>query len=358
MQEHTHHEKKGGDSELTYELLPDAASFFQDLHAEVQKTPDSIDMQFYSFEADGVGEPLGQALIGAQAKGTDVRVMVDEYILLSHNAEWIQLPRPTNKKLYDELHADLYRTKTLLKEMEASGIGVQLTNPLGILWHKGLQRDHKKLVVINGNNPEAAIAYMGSLQPCDHNAAWHDFMVKMKGSMVPALQEDFNKTWRHENNGGVEAYDGGRVLADAPGCSVVIPYISGLISRAEERVMIESPYLWGKGITRVLKEAVARDVEVSVIIPERNNKKLFAPSHRSMGGMAKSGISVYEWGKGKRMMHARGALVDKVGVFGSNTFNEFLAGKTAEINIATDNGDLVSQLEEFFRKDMAGSKLL
>jgi len=279
-------------------------------------------------------------------------LMVDNYINLSINDHYIRVPR-LDRKLQHSIREEWQATLRLLEMMRNRGVGVKLIYPLGFLQHRALYRDHRKLAVIDGRESEG-IAYTGGFNPSEHNASWNDFMVKMTGDMVPLLQDDLDRTWNGDNPGGITPFSEGLILADPIGRSIIMPVVQHLIGLARRRVVIESAYLWGRGMTQALMQ-VARDIDVDVIVPLHNHKKLFIPSERTLERMGRGGVHVHRFQKFGGMTHAKALLVDDVGIFGSNTFNGLLAGKMGEIVIATDNRSLVSQLEEFLSNDMADS---
>jgi phosphatidylserine/phosphatidylglycerophosphate/cardiolipin synthase-like enzyme len=280
--------------------------------------------------------------------------MIDHYINLAHNDRYIRVPR-FDRSLRRSIVTEWRETNRLLDEMRANGVGVKMINPLGFLHCRALQRDHKKLVIIRRRYPLRPVAYIGGIQPSEHNAAWHDFMVKMTGGMVPLLQDDYDQTWNGINVGGIAHYSDGAVLTDAFGHSVIIPAAQGLINQARKRVIIQSAYLWGRGTIGALASAPPRGVDTSVIVPLHNHKKVGTPSERVLRRLGDADVHVFRYRATGGMSHARGLLADGYGLFGSNTFNAILAGKMREIAIITGNPSLVSQLDQFLGESMHNS---
>lgn len=338
----------------SYELLPTAEIFLKDLVREIGRATSSIDMQFHTFEADAIGKPVAQALLDARGRGINVRLMVDDYINLAHNDHYIFIPR-FNRSLRRSIISEWRETNQMLATMSKNAIKVQMTNPLGILKHKALWRDHRKLVVIDSSNEDRAVVYVGGVNLSEHNYSWNDFMVKMQGDMIPVLQRDYDETWQRRNGAGITDYSDGLVVSDTCEYSVIIPLVRKLINQAEERVIIESPYLWGRSMVQALKDAAQRGVAVSVIVPLHNHHRFFVPSRNSLENMGKSGINIYRFQRNGGMTHAKALLTDNVGTFGSNNFNEFLGGKIGEVGVITDNPSLVFQLEQFLGNDMETS---
>lgn len=310
-------------------------------------------MQFYTFECDSVGRPIADSLLQLNGDDVDVRLMVDDYINLAHNDKYIRVPR-RNRQLQRSIVDEWRATNRLLEEMGAEGVQVKMTNPLTWAYSNALRRDHRKLVLIDSDIPEKAVAYIGAINPSEHNAAWNDFMVKMTGDMVPLLQEDFDLTWKGVNPGGFYSYSDGLIMAEVYGFPAVIPAARSLIRGARTRVVLESAYLWGKEMLTALTTA-AQTVEVSVIVPLHNHKRLCTLSDRALARLSKRGVNVYRLDTPDGMTHARALLVDGHALIGSNAFNGFLSGVMGELNLVTDNLSMVEQLEQFLLTDIGRS---
>jgi len=240
--------------------------------------------------------------------------------------------------------------------MSERGIEVKHTNPLGFLRRKAFQRNHKKIVTIDSDNPAQSIAYIGGCNLSEHNASWNDFMVKMKGDMIPVLQNDFNATWEDKDINGRIEYGDGVVLTDSPkGNPEIMPFVIDLINNSKKRVIIESPYLRGKHIWNSLIEASLHGVDVRIIIPLHG--KLGAPTGRSLKKLIENGVKVYRFKENKGMTHAKALLVDNVTMFGSSNLSEFLAKRLSEVSIKTHNESMVKQMEKKLDEDMRMSTL-
>lgn len=343
---------------VSYKLLPNAREFLDDLEKEIEKAQSAIDMQFLTFEADAVGNRVAEALFKANERGIRVRFIVDHFIDLFHNDYFIHRPR-LNRALQRIITGEWKNTKKLLESMAKAGIEVKRTNPLGFLRRKALQRNHKKIVIIDGNIPEKAVAYIGGYNLSEHNASWNDFMVKMRGEMIPLIQEDFNATLADKNVNGRMEYKDGVVLIDSPhGDHEIMPFVIDLINNSKKRIVIESPYLRGKNILKSLNEAARHGVDVRIIVPLHNNHKRFgAPTGQSLRKLIQNGAKVYRFKENKGMTHAKALLVDNIVMFGSSNLSESLAKRLSEINIATHNKDMVKQMLKKLDEDMKMSVL-
>ena len=339
--------------QCNYRLLSGAEAFLTDLHDELARSISRVDMQFYTFECDTIGKPIADALLQLNGHGVDVRLMVDDYINLAHNDKYIRVPR-LNRKLQHSIVDEWRATNRLLKDMGDEGVRVKMTNPLTRTFSNALRRDHRKLIIIDGDIPEKAIAYLGAINPSEHNARWNDFMVRMTGDMIPAFLEDFDLTWDGGNPGGFYPYSDGLVMAEVYGFPAVIPAAKSLVRRAKTRVVMESAYLWGKDMLSALT-AAARKVDVSVIVPRHNHKRLYTLSERALARLERQGVNIYRLDTPDGMTHARALLVDGHALIGSNAFNGFLSGVMGELNLVTNNPSMVDQLDQFLAYDISRS---
>ena len=358
MKERISKRKKTTYKSSSYKLLSNSHVFLDDLEREIKKAKFNIDLQFHTFEADSVGNRVAKCLFAAKLRGVKIRFIIDYFIDLFHNDYFIHRPR-LNRVLQRIITGEWKNTKKLLSLMAERGIEVKRTNPLGFLRRRAFNRNHKKLVIIDSNNSNQARAYIGGCNLSEHNASWNDFMVKMKGDMVPVLQNDFNATWKDKKVKGKIEYSDGVVLTDSPkGDHEIIPFVIDLINNSKKRIMIESPYLRGKHIWESLIEASRHGIDVGIIVPLHNNHKRFgAPPGRSLKKLIKNGIRVYRFKENKGMTHAKALLVDDVAMFGSSNLSEFLAKRLCEVNVATHNKSMVEQMEKKLYEDIKMSAL-
>jgi cardiolipin synthase len=280
--------------------------------------------------------------------------MIDHSINLLHNDYYLHVPR-LNRKLQNNIVREWRSTKQLIKTMQSAGVQIKMLNPLGLFRQKAFYRDHKKLVAIDAENPALGTCYAGGINPSDHNASWNDFMVKMHGDITEFVYKELIRTWRGKSNAGIKKYADGDFITDARGEPYVIPYALQLIKKAKHRIVIESAYLWGKNLHSALVEAAERGVEVTVIVPGRNNKRVFILTKTALNKLSDSGAQVYMYQDHGGMTHAKAMLVDNTALFGSNNFSELLSGKISEANVSTKNVQLVRQLERFLKNDIARS---
>jgi cardiolipin synthase A/B len=340
-------QEKRNNNRTTYEVIAGSKAILNDLKSEI-KTAKNLDLLFYVFEGDVVGRDMAMNLSTAASSGVNTRLLVDRFIDFYHNDRCI----PTsifNQKLHRQLVKDKKETYETLNGMTSKGVDIKLINPLGIFYNKLFNRDHRKLIVKDGSNGEGA-AYLGSMNICDHEANWQNLMVKMRGEAVSILQEEFNSAWEGKNISKKVAFSDGFVVTDTKGASLIIPEVEKMINTSSNKVVLVSPYLWGKRMEKSLMNAVERDVDVSIILPLKNNHKghIFVPDEKMVRRFISNGIQVFMFAENEGMIHSKALIADDTTVFGSSNFNEFTAGKNTETIIISNNLALSSQMESLF----------
>ena len=131
-----------------------------------------------------------------------------------------------------------------------------------------------------------------------------------------------------------------------------------MLASSQRSIQILSPYfLPDASVRRELALAVARDVEVTLIVPGIPNNHQIArrASRRHYGELHTVGITIYEYQPG--MNHAKVLIVDGIWtVLGSTNFDNRSFGLNDEVNIALMNCALAARLQQDFWTDLAASK--
>lgn len=329
-----------------FTLLDGAGAFMDDLACTLRAGHASVCAQFMTYEGDAAGLAFADLLAQQAARGAEVRLMVDAYsdIVLSD-------VYPMLLHRQREVSAERAQTRALFDRLRAQGVGVQRTAPPGPLWRYMLYRNHKKMVVLDDR-----IAFVGGINISDHNARWHDFMVRIEGPLAAVLAHDFRTTWDGETVPLATACPGEDfVLNQCPGRYSVFEEILRMIARAERTIVIESPYLLGDRIERALRAAAERNVRVTLILPARSNKLLY---RRWVPVLIRRldhpNVTIYGYTGCGGMTHAKLILVDdQWASFGSLNMIELEGLAQKELNVFSSSPDLIAQLQALIARDIA-----
>ncbi len=335
----------------TFELLKDSATFVASLRDVLPQCSQSLYVQFSTFEGDTSGQEFADLLIEVAQRGVDVRLTTDHYSdVVQDDIYPILLHRR------DELQEGRHATRELMQKLEANGISIRRTAPMGPFGIYALYRDHKKMVVV-----DKKIAYVGGINVSDHNYAWHDFMVKMTGSLAEDLAHDYVSSWAGQTqNFDTVQTDQDFLLNQCAGRYPIFEEILRMIQNAKQNMVIESPYLLGDHFEPVILEAAQRDVKIRLILPYHSNKLVYRIWVRKMyRRLNHPNITIYGYRGEHDMTHAKLVIVDEDYVtFGSYNMFELEGLTQKELNIFTHNPDFVTQMLAFVEEDIQNSTII
>lgn len=294
---------------MPIELLVDYKDFWSRLSKDIAAAQHSVLVQTFAFEGDVVGKKLSQALLSSSAP--DKRVLADSFtrLVLSDRFKYL----PTN--LFNrELRREARDTATMMRKLNRAGVQIRFTNPYGASPRKLLGRNHKKLIVINDR-----VAYIGGINFSEHNAAWHDMMLRVENAdSATFLRDDFLATWKGDNRMSRAQFDGIELLtADGRNNRKVFQRVMDLIDRARRSIFVESPYVTFPFYER-LRAASQRGVAVTIVTPEQNNWRFFANYARLESARSAIDLRLFKGG----MSHLKAMLIDdEYLVAGSSNFD-------------------------------------
>lgn len=291
------------------ELLIDFSEFWTRLSEDIRSARQSVFVQTFAFEGDAIGKQLSVALLSSAA--TDKRILADSFtrVVLSDRFRY----SPAN--FFDEgLRQESRDTAAMMGKLKEASVEIRFTNPYGLSPRRLLSRNHKKLIVLDD-----ATAYIGGINFSEHNAAWHDMMLRIEDETVAQfLREDFVATWNGRNQVEHRHFDGIEFFtADGRTNRAAFQRVLDLIDAARQTIFVESPYITFPFYER-LREASRRGVTVKIVTPEQNNWRFFANYARLES--ARSGIDLRLFQGG--MSHLKAMLIDgETLIAGSSNFD-------------------------------------
>jgi len=341
-----------------YRLLVDSLEYSRELERAIGAATQSIYMQFFTFEADVVGERYARLLMEKAADGLDVKLILDGYYQLIVSDRPVRFPtcRPEE---FRAVRKEFARTKKMIAQMRDGGVQIlEINNRFHGL--ALLRRNHKKIVVV-----DCETAYLGGFNLSEHNFAWHDFAVGISGSVVKGIVEDFDSTWYGRPASYPMSSNGDFLLGNVGESKVLRDYIFQAIDNARSSVFIECPYIGGAVFEKLLA-AASRGVSVSVIYPKRNNihrHSLWLTKHIEkylVNLAAKNNIRVSLYNKNGGMTHAKVMLVDgEMACFGSCNFDPFGFRFYDDLNLVSRSQSLIQELgTRIIEEDLSHSEPL
>ncbi len=330
---------------MPIEILIDFQEFWSRLNEEIRTARQSVFVQTLAFEGDSTGQLLAGCLLSSPA--SDKRVLADSFtrVVLSDKFRF----SPGNF-LNRELRQEARDTTNLFKELASSGVQIQFTNPYGFTPRSILSRNHKKLIII-----DERVAYLGGMNFSEHNASWHDMMIRIDDAAAVAfLREDFLSTWSGHDRAARAELEGialytldGRSNKDAFGS------VLDLIDGARHSVFVESPYITFPFYER-LRNAAARGIAVTLVTPQHNNWSFFGEYARLESTLSDIDLRFYQG----RMSHLKGMLIDDQYLIAGSSNFDYLSYRMYQETVAiiTDDRVIADFRQRVMAPDMANAE--
>jgi cardiolipin synthase A/B len=323
-------------------LFVDSPAFMTQLEQDVACARRSIHAQVMSFEGDDAGTRFARLLLGR--KELERTLVIDRYSRFYISDRFLAAPR---NALNGGLWRERRETLRLARALSDDGVTVCWTNPLGILFLEMLGRNHKKSVVIDDR-----IVYLGGINVCDHNFAWHDLMLRIEDERVGAfMAQDIRATLGGRNLSSRRDFGGVEILLfDGESNPALNEPLLRLIREARESIVVQSAYLMFPFYEH-LAEAAGRGVPVTVVAPKHNNKPKMTAYTVWAASRAGATVRLY----GGRMSHMKAMLVDgRALVVGSSNFDYQSFHTNQEVvAIVRDPGVIAQYTREVLELDLA-----
>lgn len=239
----------------------------------IESAEHSIALQSYIFDNDRIGKQFVDALVRAQARGVQVRVLID--------AIGVKYSHPPVHRLLRQhgIRCALFMSISLLPSSF-------LRSPYANL------RSHRKILIVDGR-----IAFTGGMniregfcsQYSDNNPA-QDTHFSFEGPVVLQLMSTFAHDWEFTTNENL-SYDfwcacvwktpepqvPARCIRSGPDRFLASTHsmLQGAFAIATQHIRIQSPYfLPDQVLMGALTTAARRGVRVDIVIPKHNNLRL------------------------------------------------------------------------------------
>ncbi|HEX7150126.1 MAG TPA: cardiolipin synthase [Thermoanaerobaculia bacterium] len=231
-------------------------------------------------------------------------------------------------------------------------------------------RDHRKLWIVDGRigytgGHGISDEWLGNAQDKKH---YRDTAVRIEGPVVNRLQAAFCENWIEET-GEVPAGDeyfprltpvgttAAHVAYTSPQHSIssvqVLYYMA--IKAARHEIIIQNPYLLpDRSAIKALEEAVARGVDVKIMVPSddaTDNAIVQHASHHHFGTLLKRGVKLWEYDK--TLLHQKVIIVDGLwSCVGSTNFDDRSFQLNDELSMGIVDEGIAAQLEAAFEADL------
>lgn len=344
------------------ELLQDGPATYAAMFAAIDGARDHINMETYILEGDEVGQRFADALIAKQRSGVQVNLIYDSVGTLATPPEYFE-------------------------RLRQSGIRLVEFNPVNPMTAKAgwelNQRDHRKLLIVDGR-----VAILGGVnisgvysggsfgssreRRSGDDLPWRDTDLRIEGPVVADLQKLFITTWDRQKGGELVARHyfpplepKGKEVVRAIGSSPDEPYsqiyatlISALHSAQSEIWLASAYFVPDPQLLDALKAAVARGVDVRLVVPSSTDSWLVFHAGRAYyRELLEAGVRIYE--RKGALLHVKAGVIDGVwSTVGSTNLDWRSFLHNQEVNVVVLGADFGERMRTAFLNDVKGSREL
>ena len=327
-------------------VFTNGKSKFTALEADLRNATRYIDLQYYIFQDDNIGNRIAEILEEKARQGLPVRIIYDHVGSIKTSRKFFRRLRESGVQCYPFFRVAF--------------------PPFGtrINW-----RNHRKLAVIDGR-----VGYIGGMNVADRYidggkkfSVWRDDHLRVTGPAVRAIQYSFAVDWcfmggdnmdddtfrpdcGDENSGKMGAV----VVTSGPTSqwSNIEVMFHKAIASARKRIFIQTPYLLPtEGLLKALQSASLARVDVRIMLPRRSDSMMLRfASFSYIKECLQSGIKIYLYEPG--MLHAKSILIDdEIASVGSTNFDFRSFEHNFEANMFVYSKEFNTRLADIFLMD-------
>lgn len=330
-------------------LLRDGAAAFPAMLDAIARAQSEILLEMYWIGTDKVGERFRDALAAKAREGVAVRIVYDSLGSLG---------------VTDGFWDTLVQAGGDVREFHSI-----LPFDPSFRWDRIEQRDHRKLLVVDGTEGFTGGINLGiQWAPVEEGGeGWRDDMIQVEGAAAQEMRTLFYRTWRR-----VARAETPHDLAPLPRRATRPVYV--LASQRRHRRSIHREYLVRIGgarrtvdiansyfvpdrsVRNALFRAVARGVRVRVLVPERSDVQVVQYAAEALfDTLLRHGVEIHAMPG--PMMHSKTAIIDRRFVtIGSYNLDERSWRKNLEINLAVDDEAFGGHCSSWFDRDVASAR--
>ncbi len=321
----------------TIEPLIDGDQAYPAMLQAIEQAEISISLCSFIFDNDAAGAEFIEALIRAQQRGVEVRVLIDDV-------------------------GSRYSLPTVVGPLRRGGIPVGRF--IRTLWPTGFAysnlRSHRKILVVDGRlgftggmNIRA-----GTARKYEAKHPLHDLHFRLTGPVVAQLQETMAEDWAFTTSEILEGEKWfppleptGEVLArgvpNGPDEDIgeLRSTLIAALGTAQQRVGIITPYfLPDDALIEALNIAALRGVRVDILLPEVNNQRMVHWACKALlPQILERGVRI--WYVPGIFDHSKAMIVDDLWSFiGSSNWDPRSLRLNFEFNVECYNADFAAKL--------------
>jgi cardiolipin synthase A/B len=323
--------------ETNFQFYTDYPSGWQAMLAAMEEARKSIEFEQYCFMDFGegsIGRKFADLFLRKAKEGVKVRLLIEA-----------------------QASFDFY-ISDLGKILENAGVEVvfhTLSRHKLPHFFRMFFRDHRKLLIV-----DSKIAFIGGNIVKDKAVDWRDTLLKLEGPTAKLLERVFNDAFQglRRNNkfaitapqmsGNFEVLTSGPM----PRYHYILRRILEAFRNAKRSIYITSPYFNPpRSVLRALARALARGVEVHIMLPGKSDNILADfVSESYYDTILRSGMRLYLH---DAYVHAKTIVVDDSwSTMGSANFDRLSLHFDYEANVSSTEGVFTRELLDHFHKDL------
>ena len=262
---------------------------FDSLIKDIENAKESIDIQYYIFKMDDIGEKIFKTLEKKIDEGVKVRLLVDGI-----GGRFLR------------------KKRSYIKEFEKKGGEFAIFFPSFLNINIRVNyRNHRKIVIIDNK-----IGYIGGFNIGDDYLGkykkfgpWRDTHIRIEGNAIYGLKTRFIKDWYYAKGENIQKEPNIKYFDEAKGNVGIQILTSGpdtekeniknamleMISQANERIVIQSPYfIPDESLIDALSNALYSGVQVDIMIPNKpDHPVVYWATTSYAADLMKMGANVY-----------------------------------------------------------------
>lgn len=341
--------------------------YFQRAIEAISQAREEVLLESYIFEIDPIGLRFMQALSAAQARGVQVKVMVDGIGSFNSLRE---LRLRCEKGV---LPLRVYHPLPLGPEIRVSWRALRR---MLRFYRRVNQRNHRKVILIDGKH-----AFIGSLNISQVHTrefmgrqAWRDTGVEMTfaghDEDAKLLRDAFFKTWAKTKILRASSYPVRfskrmrrmkirksrlRLNSRSWWRFILLRDLVFRIRNAKNRILITNAYfIPRRALLSAIKRAARRGVHVELVLPQKTDVWFVREASRSLfDRLLRAGVKIHEYQPS--VLHAKTLVIDDWATVGSHNLNHRSLLHDLEVETVIEEPDLIEQLVSHFETDVRQS---
>lgn len=297
----------------------------------------SIACEQYIFKSDAVGESFISLFIKKAQQGVNVELLIDAV-------------------------GGIFMSSASVAHLQNAGVRVRFFKPLRSWMPHSISswffRDHRKLLIVDGT-----IGFIGGVGVNARMHGWRDTHVRIEGPVVEQFTSSFRIMWRFAETRRFKRFPKNDFV-DAFALITSAPHLRGRFIRkalvrairsAKQYIYLTTPYFIPDMLfLRAVRRAARRGVDVRILLPGISDHFwLDVASRTYFGSLFRAGVKIYEYGDGRKLLHAKTAAIDDLwGTVGSANWDNLSLRLNYEANLVSVEKQFVNALKAHFLNDL------